>query len=148
VVLEVDVEPLASSGARLRGHERDDLRSDALPLVFAAMTVSTMNAWTPPSHGTFTKPTSSPPSRAQTQPRLCPSTCPCQSVSNNTADGEDLGVYASDDDPLPGDVICAGGGAEALKVVVRINLTAGDLSALLEVHAAGRCSSAAVSCAR
>jgi hypothetical protein len=66
-----------------------------------------------------------------------------------TADGEDLGVYASDDDPLPGDVICAGGGAEALKVVVRINLTAGDLfNALLEVHAAGRCSGAAVSCAR
>ena len=30
-----------------------------------------MNAWTAPSHATFTNPTNASPSRAVTQPRLC-----------------------------------------------------------------------------
>jgi hypothetical protein len=63
VVLEVDAEPLASSSARLAVA----IATGSVPMpcrqVFAATIVSKMIAWTPPSHGTFTKPTRSPPSR-------------------------------------------------------------------------------------
>src|SRR5262245_34002586 len=55
-----------------------------MPFLLASMAtiVSRMKAWTPPSHGTFRKPTSLSRCRPQTHPRLCLSTRPSQSSSS------------------------------------------------------------------
>ena len=64
VILEVDVQPLAAGGARLALGDLDELDADPAAGAAAVTSVSSTNAWLPPSHATFTNPTRSPPSRA------------------------------------------------------------------------------------
>jgi hypothetical protein len=58
--LEIDMEPLAPGGRRVRRREADKLTSDAASLVSGRTFVSSRKAWLPPSQATFTKPMSAP----------------------------------------------------------------------------------------
>jgi hypothetical protein len=70
MVLEVDVEPLATGRSRFVDGDRNQLGADTAMSNVAATIVSWIQACRRPSHATLTKPTSRSPDRAMTHPRL------------------------------------------------------------------------------
>ena len=97
LVVEVDVEPLAAG--RLAGLASAATATSCGPHAVRgragrlAVSVSRTNAWTAPSHGTFTKPTSSSPS-ARGHPAEAPALDLADPVVVEHAVVEALGVQA------------------------------------------------------